>query len=108
VRGFVFSEEIIKQKIAREGEEKIGGILFRPTSIALTYGEAVPDYDQKIVRLKTHATVTSESVVDRDTLLDKILGKDESDINTFRKSRRSRLFSGHNGLLLPSHLQKLA
>lgn len=86
IRGFVFSEEAIKQKITSQGEETVSGILFRPTSVLLTYGEAVPDYDGKTVRLKTHASVVSESVIDRERLMTEILGKDEAGINVLLKS----------------------
>lgn len=81
VRGFVFSEDTLKQRILSQGEELMSGILFRPVSVVLSYGEAVPDFEAKIVRLKTHAIVTSESVIDREKFLTAILGKDEAGID---------------------------
>lgn len=81
VRSFVFSEEILKQRILSRGQTVIGGTIFRPVSVQLTYGEAVPDFEAKTVRLKTHASVTSESVIDRDKFLKAIMGKDEEGIN---------------------------
>ncbi len=81
VRSFVFSEEILKQRILSRGQTVLGGTIFRPVSVVLTYGEAVPDFEAKTVRLKTHASVTSESVIDRDKFLEAIMGKDEEGIN---------------------------
>lgn len=81
VRSFVFSEEILKQRILSRGQAVLGGTIFRPVSVQLTYGEAVPDFEAKTVRLKTHASVTSESVIDRDKFLKAIMGKDEEGIN---------------------------
>lgn len=81
VRGFVFSEESIKQKILSREEEKVGGVPFRPVSVILSYGESLPDYEKQSVRLKTEAMVTSESVIDRERLLTAILGKDETGID---------------------------
>lgn len=60
----------------------MSGILFRPISVVLSYGEAIPDFDARTVRLKTHAIVTSESVIDREKFLADILGKDETGIDT--------------------------
>ena len=81
VRSFVFSEEILKQRILSRGQTVLGGTIFRPVSVQLTYGEAVPDFEGKTVRLKTHAIVTSESVIDRDKFLKAIMGTDEEGIN---------------------------
>jgi hypothetical protein len=81
VRGFIFSEDAIKQKILESGEQTLDGVTFRPTAITLSYGEAIPDYDAKKVRLKVHAVVESESVVDKDKLLNAILGKNTTEIN---------------------------
>lgn len=86
VRGFIFSEDMIKQKIISQGEETVSGILFRPTSVTLTYGEAIPDYNTQTVRLKTHASITSESVIDREKLLTEVLGKDADGINALLPS----------------------
>lgn len=81
IRGFVFSEDTLKQRILSGGEEMVGGIAFRPVSVVLSYGEAVPDFNAQTVRLKTHAVVASESVIDRDKLRLAILGKDEAGID---------------------------
>lgn len=81
VRSFIFSEEILKQQILSRGQVVLGGMVFRPVSVQLTYGEAVPDFEAKTVRLKTHAIVTSESVIDREKFLKAILGKDEEGID---------------------------
>jgi len=81
VRGFIFSEEVLKQRILSQGEELVSGVLFRPVSVVLSYGEAVPDFEAKTIRLKTHAVVTSESVLDREKFLAAILGKDEAGID---------------------------
>lgn len=86
VRGFVFSEEALKQKILSQGSQTVGGVPFQPVSAVLNYGEAIPDFDGRTVRLKTHASVTSDSVIDRDKLHDEILGKDENGINALLKS----------------------
>lgn len=82
IRSFVFSEETLKERILSAGEEEMSGILFRPISVVLSYGEAIPDFDARTVRLKTHAIVTSESVIDREKFLADILGKDETGIDT--------------------------
>lgn len=81
VKGFIFSEDALKQRILSQGEERVSGVLFRPASVTLSYGEAVPDFSTKTVRLKTHALVTSESVIDREKFLAAILGKDETGID---------------------------
>lgn len=86
IRGFIFSEQTIKEKITTEGQTTVANVLFRPTIIDLSYGEATPDYDKKTVRLKIHAVVTAESVIDRAKLLTAMLGKDESGINTLLES----------------------
>lgn len=82
VRGFVFSETAIKDKITAQGAQDINGVMFRPTSIALSYGEAIPDYEKKVLRLKVHARVDSESVIDQGKLMKALLGKDGDGINT--------------------------
>ncbi len=81
IRGFVFSEEALKQRILSNGEERVGTVLFRPVAVSLSYGEAIPDFDARTVRLKTHAVVTSESVIEREKFLAGILGKDEKGID---------------------------
>lgn len=81
VRGFIFSEDAIKQKIMESGEQTLDGVTFRPTTITLSYGEAIPDYDAKKVRLKVHAVVESESVIDKEKLSSAILGKNTAEIN---------------------------
>lgn len=86
VRGFIFSEETLKQRILSGEETVSGGIVFRPVSVVLSYGEAVPDFEGKTVQLKTHAIVTSESVVDREKFLAAILGKDEAGIDATLQS----------------------
>jgi hypothetical protein len=82
VRGFIFSEDAIKQKIIENGEQKLDGVTFRPTTVTLSYGEAIPDYDAKKIRLKVHAVVDSESVIDKEKLLNGILGKNTAEINS--------------------------
>ncbi len=81
VRGYIFSETAIKDIIKAKGEETINGVAFRPTTIALSYGEAIPDYENKKVRLKVRAIVDSESVIDQERLLQEILGKDGDGVN---------------------------
>lgn len=81
VRGFIFSEEAIKQKIMESGAQTLDGVAFRPTTVTLSYGEAIPDYEAKKVRLKVHAVVGSESVIDKEKLLNAILGKNTAEIN---------------------------
>lgn len=81
VRGFIFSETAIKDIIKAKGEETINGVVFRPTMIDLSYGEAIPDYENKKVRLKVRAIVDSESVIDQERLLQEILGKDGDGVN---------------------------
>jgi hypothetical protein len=81
IRGFVFSEEAIKQHILSQGKNMVSGVLFQPVDTVLSYGEAVPDFDARTVRLKTHARVISESVTNRDAFKEAILGKDEQGID---------------------------
>ena len=81
IRGFVFSEEAIKQHIHSQGKNMVSGVLFQPVDTVLSYGEAVPDFDARTVRLKTHARVISESVINRDAFKEAILGKDEQGID---------------------------
>ncbi len=81
VKAFIFSEEAIKEKITTQGEEKISGIAFRPVSITLSYGESIPNYDDGTIRLKIHAAIVSESVIERDSLIDEFLGQDESGVS---------------------------
>lgn len=81
VRGFVFSESAIKDIIRTKGEETTNGVLFRPTTLTLSYKEAIPNYEEKKVRLKVHAIVDSESVIDTDELVNAILGKDGDGVN---------------------------
>ena len=86
VRGFVFSEESIRQRIVSGSEARVGNVTFRPVSVTLSYGEAIPDFENKTVRLKTHALITSESVVDREKFLADILGKNAAGIDTLLES----------------------
>ncbi len=81
VRGFVFSEEAIKQNILSQREKTISGITFRPVSVVLTYDDVLPDFDGRSVRLKVHAVISSESVIRREDFLNEILGKNEEGIN---------------------------
>ncbi len=82
VKGFTFSEDTLKEKIQTQGEETINGTLFRPTAITLTYNDSISNYGDGTLRLKAHAVVVSESVIDREALTNDFLGKDESGINT--------------------------
>lgn len=86
IRSFVFSEDVIKQKIETQGKETVGGVMFHPVSMVLTYGESPTDYDKQTVRLKAHALITSESAVDEEKFKNAILGKDEEGINTLLSS----------------------
>lgn len=86
VRAFIFSEKAVKEKIAAQMNQKVSDIEFQPKDITLTYGESIPNYTDGTLRLKTHAAVTLESVIDRDTLVDELLGKDEQEINTLLDS----------------------
>ncbi len=86
VRGFIFSEEAIKQKITESGESKQGNVTFQPKNIALSYGEAIPDYDAKKIRLKVHATIDAESVIDTEKLRSAIAGKSTDEINAMLAS----------------------
>lgn len=81
IRGIIFSEAIIKEKIFAQGEQSINDVMFRPTSVSLSYGETVPNYAEKKVRLKVHAIVDSESVIDSDKLLHDLLGKNSDEVN---------------------------
>ncbi len=81
VRGFLFSEESIREKIRTKGEETVNGVLFRPTAVTLSYGEAIPDYEGKKVRFRVHAVVDSESVIDKEKILDGLLGKNGDEVN---------------------------
>ena len=81
-KSFAFSEDSLKEKIRIQGEGTINGVLFRPTAITLSYSDSVANYSDGTLRLKVHAVVVSESVIDRDTLTNDFLGKDESGINT--------------------------
>jgi len=81
VRGFIFSEEAIKEKIMMQGEQMINDIAFRPTMVTLSYGEALADFEGKKLRLKVYATVDSESVIDTDKVMTAILGKKSDSIN---------------------------
>ncbi len=81
VRGFIFSESGIKEKIMAKGETDINGVIFRPVTMTLSYGEALPDYEAKKLRLKVHALVDSESVIREDTLTEELLGKNSDGIN---------------------------
>lgn len=82
IRGIVFSEDALKTRILSGGEETAGGILFRPVSTVLSYGEGIPDFGAETMRFKVHATVASESVIDREKFLAEILGKDGAGIDT--------------------------
>lgn len=82
VRGFIFSESGIKERIMAKGEEDINGVIFRPVTITLSYGETLPDYEAKKLRLKVHALVDSESVIREDALIEELLGKNSDGINT--------------------------
>lgn len=81
LRGFVFSEDAIKQRILTGEKNMVSGILFQPTDVVLSYGEAVPNFEQRTVRLKTHVRVISESVINRENFQQAILGKDEQGID---------------------------
>jgi hypothetical protein len=81
IRGFVYSEEAIKQYILSQGKNMVSGVSFQPVDVVLSYGEAVPDFDARTVKLKTHAKVISESVINRDVFEEAILGKDEQGID---------------------------
>lgn len=81
VRGFIFSESAIKDIIRAKGEETTNGVLFRPVTLTLSYKEAVPNYEEKKVRLKVHAIIDSESVIDTEELVNAILGKDGDGVN---------------------------
>lgn len=82
VRGFIFPEDTLKKRIIDNGEERVSNIVFRPVSVMLTYGDAVPDFTNGTVRLKTHAVIASDSVIDREALMRDILGKNASGIDT--------------------------
>ena len=81
IRGMIFSETAIREKILAKGEQSINDVVFRPVSLSLSYGETIPDYEGKKVRLKVHAIVDSESVIDKDKLLQDLLGKDGDGVN---------------------------
>ncbi|MFZ3032328.1 MAG: hypothetical protein WA082_04830 [Candidatus Moraniibacteriota bacterium] len=92
IRGIVFSEDALKARILSGGEEAAGGIMFRPVSTVLSYGEGIPDYAAETMHFKVHATVTSESVIDREKFLAEILGKDgggiDSTLNAFPEIKK--------------------
>lgn len=81
VRGFVFPEAVIKEKIMTQGEETMNGLLFRPVAVTLTYGEATPDFGAQTLRLKVHALVDAESVINQEKLIGELLGKNGDGIN---------------------------
>lgn len=81
ISGIIFSEDALKTRILSSGEETTGGIVFRPTSVTLSYGEGIPDYAAQTMHFKVHAVVTSESVIDREKFLGEILGKDGEGID---------------------------
>lgn len=81
IRGFIFSETAIKEKIMSQGEENINNVLFRPVAVMLTYGGATPDYEAKTLRLKVHASIDFESFIDQDKLVGELMGKNSDGIN---------------------------
>ena len=81
VRGFVFSEDAIKQRILSGEKNMVSGVLFQPVDVMLDYGEAVPNFGERTVRLKAHMRVISESVINRENFQKQILGKDEQGID---------------------------
>lgn len=86
VRAFIFSEKTIEEKVSAQGEQNIGGVPFKPTNIVLTYGESAPNFSDGSVRIKTHALVTLESVIDKDRLTAGLLGKDAEEISVALES----------------------
>lgn len=86
VRAFIFSEKTIEEKVSVQGEQNIGGVPFKPTNIVLTYGESAPNFSDGSVRIKTHALVTLESVIDKDRLTAGLLGKDAEEISVALES----------------------
>lgn len=80
IRAFVFSEKTLREKIESLSHEERQGVLFRPSSIILTYGESLPNYTDEIIEMKVHAAVTFDAVIDQDQLRNALLGQNKDGI----------------------------
>lgn len=80
IRAFIFSEKKIREAFEAASRTELQGISFRPVSITLEYGESLPNYSEGTVRLKAHALIALESVIDQEKLREAILGQDAEGI----------------------------
>ncbi|HLC95458.1 MAG TPA: hypothetical protein VJH89_03135 [Patescibacteria group bacterium] len=92
LRAFVFSEKLVKENIENASAKTIHGIVFKPISSSITYSDSTVNFSEQTLRLRAHAQITMESVVDRDALQKAFLGKNETDfqqaINTFPEVKK--------------------
>ncbi len=81
-RVYAFSEAEVKEKASALLTEKINqeDPTLRLDSVAISYDEAVPDYDAGTLSLKVTASATFLSTVDTGKLRDDLLGKGSGDI----------------------------
>lgn len=80
VRAFVYSEQAVREAIAKRYPKDIQGVTFAPKDVDLRYGEASLDFTAKTLRLRAHADIILESVVESDRVREALLGQSEDGI----------------------------
>ena len=80
VKAFAYSEQAIRESITKEYTKEVRGVKFAPKSIDLRYGEALPDFPKGTLRLKVHADILLESIIESERVRDALLGQDEDGI----------------------------
>ena len=80
VKAFIVSETTLKEKITSQTKTSLGGTSFSTKDIVLSYGEITPNYGERTIRIKTHATVTLETTIDEQKLKTAFAGKSDKEI----------------------------
>jgi hypothetical protein len=86
VRAFIFSEQDIRSKVSAATSVETNGISFTPSRITLSYDESVPNYSDQTVKLRVRASVTLEADIDKEALVQALLGQDEDGISKVLES----------------------
>lgn len=85
VRGFIVSEEALKEKARAAAPKQVNGIALEATDIRTDFGEISADFEKKEVAMRVHADVSQMAAIDKTALTGKLLGQDTAGVEAVLK-----------------------
>ncbi len=83
MKAFLLQENLLKKKIEAAASKESQGVHVVVSNIGIDYGEVAPNYDDNTVSIKLHATISKVADLEKESLKEKLLGRDADSIQAF-------------------------